>query len=46
MDTGKKKKKNHEMLTAFFKLSKKIEKLSNKQLTHAITKCTLTGLVQ
>ena len=29
-----------------FKLSKKIEKLSNEQLTHAITKCTLTGLVE
>ena len=29
-----------------FKLSKKIEKLSNMQLTHTIAKCTLTGLVQ
>ena len=29
-----------------FKLSKKIEKLSNEQLTHAIAKCTLTGPVQ
>ena len=29
-----------------FKLSKKIEKLSNEQPTHAIAKCTLTGLVQ
>ena len=29
-----------------FKLSKKTEKLSNEQLTHAITKCTLTGLVR
>ena len=29
-----------------FKLSKKTEKLSNKQLTHAIAKCTLTGLMQ
>ena len=29
-----------------FKLSKKIEKLLNEQLTHAIAKCTLTGLVQ
>ena len=29
-----------------FKLSKKIEKLLNGQLAHAITKCTLTGLVQ
>ena len=29
-----------------FKLSKKIEKLSYEQLTHAIAKCTLTGLVQ
>ena len=25
--------------------SKKIEKLSNEQLTHAIAKCTLTGLI-
>ena len=30
----------------WFKLSKKIEKLSNEQPTHAITNCTLTGLVQ
>ena len=29
-----------------FKLSKMIEKLSNKQPTHTIAKCTLTGLVQ
>ena len=29
-----------------FKLSEKIEKLSNEQPTHAITKCTRTGLVQ
>ena len=29
-----------------FKLSKKIEKLVNEQQTHAIAKCTLTGLVQ
>ena len=29
-----------------FKLSEKSEKLSNEQLTHAIAKCTLTGLVQ
>ena len=29
-----------------FKLSKKFEKLSNEQLAQAITKCTLTGLVQ
>ena len=29
-----------------FKLSKKTEKLSNEQLTHPITKCTLTGIVQ
>ena len=29
-----------------FKLNKKNEKLSNKQPTHAIAKCTLTGLVQ
>ena len=29
-----------------FKLSKKTEKLLNKQLTHAIAKCTLTCLVQ
>ena len=28
-----------------FKLRKKIEKLLNEQLTHAITKCTWTGLV-
>ena len=28
-----------------FKLSKKIEKLLNEQPTHAIAKCTLTGLV-
>ena len=28
------------------KLSKKIEKLPNEQPTHAIAKCTLTGLVQ
>ena len=27
-----------------FKLSKKIEKLLNEQLTLAIAKCTLTGL--
>ena len=29
-----------------FKLSKKIEKLSNEQLMNAIGKCTLAGLVQ
>ena len=29
-----------------FKLSKKIEKLSNEQPVNAITKCTLAGLVQ
>ena len=29
-----------------FKLSKKIEKLSNEQPVKAITKCTLAGLVQ
>ena len=29
-----------------FKLSKKIEELSNEQLMNAITKCTLAGLVQ
>ena len=29
-----------------FKLSKKIEKLSNEQPMNAITKCTLAGLVQ
>ena len=29
-----------------FKLSKKVEKLSNEQPTQAITKCTLTSLVQ
>ena len=29
-----------------FKLSKKTEKLLNEQPTHAIAKCTLTGLVQ
>ena len=29
-----------------FKLSKKIEKPSNKETTHAIAKCALTGLVQ
>ena len=28
-----------------FKLSKKIEKLLNEQPIHAITKCTLTGLM-
>ena len=32
--------------TKCFKLSKKTEKLLNKQPTHAIAKCTLTGLVQ
>ena len=36
----------HEILLLFFKLSKKIEKLSNEQQTHAIAKCTLIGLVQ
>ena len=34
------------MRSCCFKLSKKIEKLSNKETTHAIAKCTLTGLVQ
>ena len=29
-----------------FKLSKKTEKVSNEQPTHAIIKCTLTDLVQ
>ena len=29
-----------------FKLSKKTEKQLNEQPTHAVTKCTLTGLVQ
>ena len=29
-----------------FKLSKKIEKLLNERLTLAVTKCSLTGLVQ
>ena len=29
-----------------FKMSKKIEKLLNEQLTHTIAKCTLTGLVR
>ena len=35
----------HEILL-FFKLSRRIEKLSNEQPTHAIAKCPLTGLVQ
>ena len=33
-------------LCCCFKLSKKSEKLLNEQPTHAIAKCTLTGLVQ
>ena len=42
MDTGK-----HNLYEIFcFKLSKKTEKLLNEQLTHAISKCSLTGLVQ
>ena len=44
MDTGK--HNFHEILLLFFKLSKKIEKLSNEQPTHTIAKCTLIGLVQ
>ena len=44
MDTGK--HNFHETLFFCFKLSKKIEKLSNEQPMNAITKCTLAGLVQ
>ena len=43
MDTGK--HNFHEILLLFY-TAKKIEKLSNEQPTHAIAKCTLTGLVQ
>ena len=41
MDTGK-----HNFCEICFKLSKKTEKLLNEQPTHAIAKCSLTGLVQ
>ena len=43
MDTGK---HNFMRFCCRFKLSKKVEKLSNEQPMKAITKCTLAGLVQ
>ena len=43
MDTGK---HNFHEILLLFKLSKETEKLLNEQLTDAIAKCKLTGLVQ
>ena len=46
LENGYRKKKIMRFCCFKVKLSKKIEKLSNEQLTHAIAKSTPTSLVQ